>query len=243
MPFSTATACHAAPSKRSILRHGALLLLLALPFSASGAENKQAAGKKPDKCIAEICLETPVTQEDIVAKYGPGREYVPMVNFAGESTGWKEVVKPDDDVTQRCYYDPSQHLYIEFDFDKHQQRQVVYNSDLVTITVSTVTMCDKKFTPKQPFPPFKTEHGVGIGATEAEVQAAMGKPDDTINMKDHERVNLAHRTHEALMRDHESAEYGETALYYNPDPQHSLLEDLFFISDGKVKSIRLSNSE
>lgn len=232
MQDHTVTIRHAASSETSIPLRGVRLLLpllLALPFSASAAENKPASGKRPDKCMAQICLETPMTQDDIVAKYGPGRKAVPYP------------ASPDE--VQRCYYDPKQHLYIEFSFDKHQQVQVVYNSDLNDIVVSTFPMCDKKFTPKQPFPPFKTERGVGIGATEAEVLAAMGPPDGTFDMADYERKNLKHRTHAQLVRDHDSAVYGEKSLLYSPDPQHDLLTNAFLISHGKVKSIMLSNSE
>lgn len=230
---------------RSMWRCGAWLpLLLALPFSASAAEHKPAAGKAPEKCMAGICLETPMTQKNIVAKYGPGRNYVPTGVYAGESTGWKNVRRPDPDVSQRCYYDPTQRLYIEFGFDKHQQRQSVYNSDLVEIVVSTVPMCAKTYTPKRPFPPFKTEHGVGIGATEAEVQAAVGKPDNTISIADRERLRSSRgESRESLMRDHMVADFGEMGLNYNPDPKHKLLQNLFYISHGKVKSILLSDSE
>lgn len=89
----------------------------------------------------------------------------------------------------------------------------------------------------------KTEYGVGIDAAEAEVRTAMGKPLDTISIAGREQTMSKHESHEELMREYDSTEYGENGLYYSPDPEHDLLENLFYISQGKVKSILLRNSE
>ncbi len=201
------------------------LLLAAFPAFADGAGNKVGT------CMAGICLETPLTQKDIVAKYGPGRAHFVHVGTELESG-------------TRCYYDPRQDLYIEFNFDKHQQQAVVYNSDLTEIMVSSVPMCEKKYKPKQPFPKFATEYGLTIGSTEAEVHAAMGKPADIWNMAEIEKSNLkTWSSREALMRAYRTTDYGETALHYPPAEKNSLLLNSFYISQGKVKSIHLSDSE
>ncbi len=241
MQSNAVTAHQSDSSGKSAQGRGARLLLpllLALPAAAYCADGKTS------KCVAEICLKTSITQEDIVAKYGPGREYAHVDLVETDGPGHKRVPKPNPDLVKRCYYDPKQDLYIEFSFDKHQQKEVVYNSDLIEIMVSSVPMCSKKYTPKQPFPPFKTEHGVGVGATEAEVQAAMGKPGDTISIAYREQLMSKHDSHEELMREYDSTEYGENGLYYAPpDSQRDLLYDLFYVSQGKVKSILLSNTE
>lgn len=240
MLSNAVTADHSESSGKPVFGRGARLLLsllLALPPAAYCADSKTS------KCMAEICLKTPVTQEDIVAKYGTGREYVHIDLVETGGPGHKYVRKPNPDLVKRCYYDPKQDLYVEFSFDKHQQQEVVYNSDLIEIMVSSVPMCPKKYTPKQPFPPFKTENGISVGATEAEVQAVMGKPLNTISIAQREQTMSKYNSHEELMREYDATEYGENGLYYSPDPQHSLLENLVYISQGKVKSILLSNSE
>jgi hypothetical protein len=200
-----------------------LLPLLALPAAASGAEGKQATGKKAATCIADICLETPLTQEDIVAKYGPGREQVSDAGTPVESAA-------------RCYYDPAQDLYVEFQFDKHQQAQVTFNSDLTQIMVSRAPMCEKRYTPKQPFPKLATEYGLKIGSTQAEVRAAMGTPD---RMDKAERHPASHESH---MEAYDAADYGEVAMFYWPDKE-DLLSNSYYISHGEVKSISLRFSE
>lgn len=180
--------------------------------------------------MAGICLETPLTQKDIVAKYGPGRARFVHVGTELESG-------------TRCYYDPSQDLYIEFNFDKHQQQEVVYNSDLTEIMVSSVPMCEKKYKPKQPFPKFATEYGLTIGATEAEVHAAMGEPAKIWDMAELEKLNLRERTRESLVRSYDTTDYGKTMLLYSPPEKNTLLFNSIYISQGKVKSIHLSDSE
>lgn len=242
MKYSMVTAHHFGLTGKLLMHRAAPLLLpllILLPGVAYCGDNKTS------KCMAEICLETPITQEDIVAKYGPGREYVRIDFVETEGPDHKLVrkPKPNPDLVKRCYYDPTQDLYIEFSFDKHQQRQVVYNSDLIEIVVTSVPMCPKKYKPKQPFQPFKTEHGISVGATEAEVLAAMGKPFDTISIADREQTMSKHESREELMREYDATEYGENGLYYSPDPGHNLLENLVYISQGKVKSILLGNSE
>jgi len=223
-----------------------LSLLILLPAAAHCTENRAGVsgagntngtndqskaknGNKAGKCIANICLETSITQKDIVAKYGPGRTHV--------SGG-----KPLETVT-RCYYDPKQDLYIEFNFDKHLQEMVRYNSDLAGIMVSLIPMCPKRYKPTHSFPRLSTEYGLTIGSTEAEVRTAMGKPNMVQDMAEVERSGLSRHTHEELMRAYDTPDYGETALFYNPDPEHNLLFNYFYISQGKVKSIHLNASE
>lgn len=212
---------HSRSSALSAWKRAACLLLplLALPATASGTEGKQATGKKAATCIAKnVCLLTPLTQNDIVAKYGPGRL------FAGST-----IVG----TASRCYYDPKQHLYIEFSFDKHQQTQVNFNSDLSEIMLSRAPICEKRYAPKQPFPRFITELGLKIGSSEAQVTAIMGKPDRTVNTKKQLQPDL---------EDHDAAAYGELALFYWPDKE-DLLSNSYYISRGKVKSIMLRFSE
>ena len=205
-----------------------LPLLILLPASASSVDNKGQAGNKASTCIAKLCLATPLSQKEIVAQYGEGRKRV-----SGGAT---------DESVSRCYYDPKQDLYVEFNFDKHVQDQVVYNSDLTQVMVSRVPMCEKSFKPKHPFPKFVTELGLTIGSTEAEVQAAMGKPNRVGAAEDRSKRSTP-TSHDELMRGYDAPDYGETSLFYSPDQQHDLLANFFYISQGKVKSILLSVSE
>lgn len=207
--------------KRAWRLAGGLLLLLpcALPSPAS-AENKA------DKCMAGICLEPPIAQKALVAKYGPG------LTRSGPGSG--------DDMVTRCYYDKKQDLYVEFTFDKHGE--AVYDSDLIEIMVSPVPMCPKRYAPKKPFSKLVTESGLKVGSTVAEVEAALGKPSRIDDVAGRERTTYATKPQEYLLRNYDSSAYGGQKLMYIPDPEE-LLFSAFYISDGKVKSVLLSVSE
>ncbi len=196
-----------------------LPIMLACPAMAS------AVGKA-DKCMAGICLESKTNQKMLVAKYGPGR--------------LRKEPGADADTMQRCYYDKKQGLYIEFTFDKHAELNT--DSDLTTIMVSSVPMCPKRYAPKKPFQKFVTESGLRVGLTEAEVEAIKGKPDRIDDVAGKEQKNYANFTQEELMQDYLSSAYGGVKWMYLP-PEDDLLLNGLYISDGKVKSLLLSDSE
>ncbi len=197
-----------------------MLALCAFPSMAGAAD-------KAERCMAGICLEQPITQKMLVAKYGPGRKRL------------EPGLQPD--TVARCYYDKKQDLYVEFNFDMHVE--TIYNSDLSQIMVSRAPMCSKRYAPKRPFPKLVTDSGLTVGSSEAEVEAALGKPFRTADVAEMERTNYATFPQEDLMRDYLSSAYGTTARIYGLDPKVDPLENEFFISDGKVKSVLLSVAE
>jgi hypothetical protein len=198
-----------------------LPLALALPATAS-------ATGKADKCVAGICLQSSITQKMLVAKYGPGRLRIGPGLIP--------------DTQQRCYYDKQQGLYIEFTFDKHAELNTEPGSDLSGIMVSSVPMCPQSYAPKRPFPKFTTESGLHVGSTAAEVEAALGKTDKLYDVAGRERKSNANFTQEELMRDYRTSVFGGFAWVYIPDPE-DLLANYIYIDDGKIKSLRLSDSE
>lgn len=219
---------HTNPVNRPLTRarHGVAWLTLLL-FTLPAAAN--AAGKA-DKCVAGICLEQPVTQKMLVAKYGPGLKRIGPGSYP--------------DFVTRCYYDNKQGLYVEFTFDQHHELNTDYGSDLTEIMVSRTPMCPKRYAPKKPFARLATESGLAVGSTEAEVEAALGKPDrvDDVTRIEQDETSRANSKPEFLMRDYLSSAYGTTKRVYIPDPQ-DLLFNAFYINAGMVKSILVSVSE
>ena len=225
MPDNTHTADHAAPSGKSTLRRGAWLLLPLLAFSAPAWSAHKA--KVVSKCLAGICLQSATNKQDIVAQYGPGFRSKP---FSQQPA-----------IVRRCYYDAKQNLYIAFSFDSNQRMHAAYHSGLTEIMLSSVPMCAKRNTAWQPFPPLKTENGVGIGTSKAKLQAAMGSKGRAINVA--ARAKSSAHSHQQQMAEYDAADYGEKALRYQGGQKKEPLSDTFFLHDGKVSAIDIRNSK
>lgn len=196
------------------------ILLIALAVShfvwAEGTNEKFPV----DTCIGNICLEKKnFTYQSTKKLFGVG---------SVATVGRDEI-----DKRKLCYFDAQQQMWVLLEFDTHSNyRQVA----LETIFVSTEQVCAVKTSPSLTLHEFKTNGGIRVGMDEAVLIKLKGQPariDDSV-----EREKNARFSFRDTLR---APRFGEKVfVYVNSD---RVQFNFFYINDGKVKSILVSDSE
>ncbi len=185
-----------------------------------------AANNPPARCIGEICISPPNKEsKELVRQYGKG-----------------SIRKDADDPTLRihCYYDARQQLWFELELEASEQQP--NKLELTGIFVTQSPMCPVSATPQNSLPDFVSEHGVRIGATEAEVVKKMGKPqriDDVVAVE----KKMSHKIGDDSRY---ASKFGTRRLVYertNEISPQDLRFNFYGLTDGRVTSIWFADRE
>jgi hypothetical protein len=159
--------------------------------------------------------------QQLVQRYGPGEMQ--------ESADGGIV-----DTRTRCYFDEAQRLWVLADIYHNNDPPHMY---VVGVHVSQAPLCGKAVSPRRHFPKLTLSGAIAIGDSESSVLAKCGKPD---------RVDdpLALEKRDPRMKDEPGfgSKFGERKLVYFPEGEDSLLALFVQVSNGRVKSLWLSES-
>lgn len=193
-----------------------LISLVAFQASSQQQQLKRTPYTGPS-CLAEFCFNgsgytSLPSERKIVAKYGPGTRI-------GDT---------------RCYSVSERHAFIHFDVEQPE-----LSGRFVTVVLSDVPNClvhTKLEEPTVPFPPLRTEHGIGLGDSYEKIVHTYGKPTAVEDGSWGNRDIVPHQ------RFRKGMPFGQKALIYN-GPSDSLIQGIFYLRDGKVAGIYISVAE
>jgi hypothetical protein len=200
---------------KTILKLGVLLSFCLIPISG--------IAKKPSvaKCIDGICVASKTSsRSELLQTYGNGQKK-------------RSSLEPNLEIN--CFYDPSQQIWVEFEFPVTDGGSV--GEKLTGIFVTTVEMCPRAFVPRTPFPQMKTDLGVVIGLSEKKVRENMGAPSRI------DSVRAAEQKSPYLREDSRySSKTGSHRLVYD-DGATSLLFNFYGFEHGRLVSMWFANRE
>jgi len=185
-----------------------------LPLAFAQGEQ---ADKSVDTCVANFCLgNKELTFQSLKKEYGSGGS-----------------VSLDGDQKRLCYYDDQQKLWflLEFNIHSHTRRTA-----LETIFVSAEKICTKKIAPLSFLQDLKTNGDIRVGMPETELLNLKGQPtrvDSSVEREKQSRVSYAGTLY--------APRFGEKVLVFLSDDQSKF--NFFYITDGKIKSIWVSDAE
>lgn len=191
------------------------MILVVLSFLFSSCAYAEGS---PELCLGKICLEqAKVNERTLVERFGEGRK-----RYGGGD---------DRSVVLRCYYDPKQNLWVEFTFDKNGQ---AFGTNLKQIFVTNEQHCPKNFIPKVSFEKMETEAGIAVGSTQQHIVRIKGKPTS---------ISPKVQNYQGSIDEYFSGHYGEMEYSYEYSERNENENNVYFVTDGKVKSIWISNDE
>lgn len=208
--------CRAA--KLVVLLAGALVGAPADLLAADSSHKSAACAR----CIGDLCLRPKqMSDKELVQLYGPGEI---------RESAYGGIV----DTRTRCYFDGAQRLWVLADIYHNNDPPHMY---VVGVGVSQVSLCGKAVSSRRPFPKLALSGAIAIGDSESSVLAKCGEPDRVDDL-------LALERRDPRLKDEPGfgSKFGERKLVYLPEGEDSLLTLFVQVSNGRVKSLWLTES-